>query len=109
MLCCGTGVNFLQTNLLCELRRVAFVQQAARHRHKIGVTEPERAISEGQLHRFGDDVDKVGRVRTKGLEIELLENVQDLRDMHATGTGGGKPTISNPRYVVRNGSRVLAT
>jgi hypothetical protein len=76
---------------------------------KSGSPSQNARSAKASFNRFGDDVDKVGRVRTKGLEIELLENVQDLRDMHATGTGGGKPTISNPRYVVRNGSRVLAT
>ena len=46
-------------------------------------------IGKRQLHRFHNDVGAVGRIHRA--EIEVLENIQNLRHMNSARTWGREP------------------
>src|SRR5262245_13536498 len=83
------GRRAIQANSFGELRSVRFGHQPARDLREIRITQPVGAIGKSNLHRFGYDMNEIDRINSHRLEIEMLENVQNLCDVHTAGTRWG--------------------
>ena len=73
----------VEIDALCQSRRVALVDQAARNWSEIGIAQPLGAISEGKFHGFGNHVGAIHCVHLG--DVKILDDVENLRHVHAAG------------------------
>ena len=59
------------------------------HVHEIGIAQEFRAVGVGELHGFGHEMDGVGGVVAEVADGKGFEQVQDLDEVDAAGTGRG--------------------